>query len=107
MKMVYDFKETPPVLDYTKSHSLNYISAGALCGYQFILEEYEQGLVFDVALGFNYINTKGTGYGSDVNSPLFKNGEPVLNNEGIQVMEERHKMYNFIPKIQVGFGFAF
>ena len=93
---IYNLNAVPPVQIDTKSHSLNYISAGALCGYQFILEEYEQGLVFDVALGFNYINTKGTGYGSKENT--------VLDNGTI---EERHKMYNFIPKIQVGFGFAF
>jgi hypothetical protein len=79
-----------------KPHSISYWSTGALIGYQFILEEFEQGLVFDVALGFNYINTKGTGYGSDEDTVL-PNGE----------IDERHKMYSFIPKIQVGFGFAF
>ncbi len=93
---IYDTRVVPPVQTGAKSHSLDYIAAGALCGYQFILEEYEQGLVFDVALGFNYINTKGTGYGSDEDVVL-PNGE----------IDERHKMYNFIPKIQVGFGFAF
>lgn len=95
------------VKDYN-NHSISYWSTGLLVGYQFILEEFEQGLVFDIGLGANYINTKGVGWGSDEDKPVLdENGKPKTLKDGTIEMDTRHKLNSILPKIQIGIGFAF
>lgn len=67
-------------------NKLNYAHVGAMAGYQFIMEEFQQGFTVDLGLGFNYLIYKdGTNRGTgDVN-----------------------KINNFVPKIHFGVGFAF
>ncbi len=79
-----DINGKPFVKDVTE-HGLSYFALGALCGYQFIMEEFEKGFVIDLGVGFNYLKSKGYGNGS----------------------EDVHKIYSFVPKIQFGLGFAF
>ncbi len=83
----------------TVTNNISYMAVGALAGYQFIMEEYEYGVIFDFGLGFNYIASSEFSRSSITNDPKSKDLDlnPL----------ETQKLNTIIPKLHFSIGFAF